>query len=201
MADIVYQYKNQVYLNITNRCPCRCEFCIRSHGDSVGDAENLWFEREPELEEIFDAVDSFDFSGCREIIYCGYGEPVMALDKIKQISPFLRERFPDCRIRLNTNGLGDLIYGRSTAGEVCRLADSISISLNMPDADSYEAVVHPVYGKKAFASMLQFAQDCKAILGDVRFTVVDIIGREKVEESRRLAQRLGIPLRVREYSE
>ena len=71
MADIVYQYKNQVYLNITNRCPCRCEFCIRSHGDSVGDAENLWFEREPELEEIFDAVDSFDFSGCREIIYCG----------------------------------------------------------------------------------------------------------------------------------
>lgn len=91
MADIVYQYKNQVYLNITNRCPCRCEFCIRSHGDSVGDAENLWFEREPELEEIFDAVDSFDFSGCREIIYCGYGEPVMALDKMKQISPFLRE--------------------------------------------------------------------------------------------------------------
>ena len=67
---------------------------------------------------------------------------------MKQISPFLRERFPDCRIRLNTNGLGDLIYGRSTAGEVCRLADSISISLNMPDADSYEAVVHPVYGKK-----------------------------------------------------
>lgn len=201
MADIVYRYKNQIYLNITNRCPCRCDFCIRSHGPSVGDADNLWFETEPELEEIFDAITSFDFSDCREIIYCGYGEPVMALDKMKRISPFLRERFPGRRIRLNTNGLGDLIHGRSTAGEVCRLADSISISLNMPDADSYESVVHPVYGKDAFFSMLRFAQDCRKFLEDVCFTVVDVIGEEKVEESRRLAKRLGIPLRVREYSE
>lgn len=201
MADIVYRYKNQVYLNITNRCPCRCDFCIRSHGASVGDAENLWFETEPELEEIFDAIDCFDFTGCQEIIYCGYGEPVMALDKMEQISPYLRRHFPDCRIRLNTNGLGDLIHGRSTAEEICRLTNSISVSLNMPDADSYEAIVHPAYGREAFYSMLQFAKDCRKFCDDVRFTVVDVIGEEKVEESRRLAERLEVPLRVRKYSE
>lgn len=201
MADIVYRYKNQVYLNITNRCPCRCDFCIRSHGVSVGDAQNLWFETEPDLKEIFNAIDCFDFSGCREIIYCGYGEPVMALDKMKQISPYLRKHFPGCSIRLNTNGLGDLIHGRSTAEEICSLADSISISLNMPDADSYESVVHPAYGRDAFFSMLQFAQNCRKYLGDVRFTVVDVIGREQIEKSQQLADRLGIPLRVREYSE
>lgn len=100
----------------------------------------------------------------------------------------------------------------SQAAVMAALTAALTLWLHIPaglnggyihfgDAMIYLAAVHPVYGKKAFASMLQFAQDCKRILEDVRFTVVDIIGREKVEESRRLAQRLGIPLRVREYSE
>ena len=55
MADILYTYKNQVYANITNRCDCSCEFCIRTHKDSVGEADNLWFKKEPTLEEILEA--------------------------------------------------------------------------------------------------------------------------------------------------
>ncbi|MDD7417877.1 MAG: radical SAM protein, partial [Ruminococcus sp.] len=84
--------------------------------------------------------------------------------------------------------------------EICQAVDSISISLNMPDAASYNEVVRPAYGEKSFDAMLKFARDCKQYLDDVRFTVVDVIGEEKVEQSKILAAQNGIPLRVRKYS-
>ncbi|MDY5023262.1 MAG: TIGR04100 family radical SAM protein [Blautia sp.] len=199
MTDIVYRYKNQVYLNITNKCPCKCEFCIRNTTDSVGEASNLWFEHEPSLEEIFAAIDAFDFTDCTEVVFCGYGEPTMALDNLIAVSRYIRERY-SFKLRLNTNGLGDLIHKRSVAKEVCEAVDCVSISLNMPDAKSYTAIVHPAYGEKSFDAMLTFAQDCHQYLEDVRFTVVDVIGEENVKKSQELADSLGIPLRVRVYS-
>lgn len=199
MTDIIYRYKDQVYFNITNQCPCRCTFCIRSHGNAVGDAQNLWLKQEPSLKEIKEAIDAYDFGECKEVIFCGYGEPTMALETLIAVSRYVKERYP-FRIRLNTNGLSDLIHKRSTAKEICEAVDCVSISLNMPDAESYTEIVRPVYGEVSFDAMLKFAVDCKKYLEDVRFTVVDVIGEEKVRESQKLAQRLGIPLRVRVYS-
>lgn len=200
MADIIYRYNHQVYFNITNKCPCRCTFCIRNNADAVGEADTLWFEKEPFLEEILDAVRAFDFSGCQEVVFCGYGEPTMELEKMLAVCSYLREHYP-FRIRLNTNGLSDLIHGRSTAEEICQAVDSISISLNMPDAKSYAEVVRPAYGEKSFDAMLQFAKDCRKYLEDVRFSVVDIIGQENVEKCRKLSESIGVPLRVRVYSD
>ena len=177
-TDIIYRYKNQVYFNITNKCPCRCTFCIRN------------------TEE---AIDEFDFSDCNEVVFCGYGEPTMALENLIAVSKYIRERYP-FRIRLNTNGLSDLIHKRSTAKEICQAVDSISISLNMPDAASYNEVVRPAYGEKSFDAMLKFARDCKQYLDDVRFTVVDVFGEVKVVQSKILAAQNGIPLSVIKYS-
>lgn len=199
MTDIVYRYKNQVYLNITNKCPCKCEFCIRNTTDSVGEANNLWFEHEPSLEEIIAAIDAFDFTDCTEVVFCGYGEPTMALDNLIAVSRYIREHY-GLKLRLNTNGLGDLIHKRSIAKDICEAVDCVSISLNMPDAESYTAIVHPAYGEKSFDAMLTFAKDCHQYLEDVRFTVVDVIGEENVKKSQELADSLGIPLRVRVYS-
>ena len=199
MTDIVYRYKNQVYLNITNKCPCKCEFCIRNTTDSVGEANNLWFEHEPSLEEIIASIDAFDFTDCTEVVFCGYGEPTMALDNLIAVSRYIREHY-GLKLRLNTNGLGDLIHKRSIAKDICEAVDCVSISLNMPDAESYTAIVHPAYGEKSFDAMLTFAKDCHQYLEDVRFTVVDVIGEENVKKSQELADSLGIPLRVRVYS-
>ena len=93
-----------------------------------------------------------------------------------------------------------MINKRSIAKEVCQAVDIVSISLNMPDAKSYNEVVRPAYGEKAFDAMLKFAQDCKKYTENVKFTVVDCIGEENVEKSRKVAEKLGIPLRVREYT-
>ena len=198
-TDIIYRYKNQVYFNITNKCPCRCTFCIRNTEDAIGEASNLWFDHEPSLEEIYKAIDEFDFTDCNEVVFCGYGEPTMALENLIEVSKYVRARYP-FKIRLNTNGLSDLIHKRSTAKEVCQAVDSVSISLNMPDAASYNEVVRPAYGEKSFDAMLKFAADCKKYTENVKFTVVDCIGEENIEKSRKVAEKLGIPLRVREYT-
>ena len=83
MADIVYTYGNQAYLNITNACPCRCTFCIRNNGDGVGEATTLWFDHNPKIDEIKAEIDNFDFGKYNNsIIICGYGEPTCALDNM-----------------------------------------------------------------------------------------------------------------------
>ncbi len=200
MGDILYRYNKQVYFNITNRCCCNCTFCIRNHQDYYGEADNLWLEKEPSVDEVINAIKGFDFGACDEVVFCGYGEPTMALETMLAVGNYMHAHYP-FRIRLNTNGLADLIHNRSTAKEICSAVDCISISLNMPDAKSYTEVVHPAYGEKAFDAMLQFAQDCKNYLGDnVRLTVVDVIGKENIEKSKALAESLGIPLYIREYS-
>ena len=211
MADIVYCYNDEVYFNLTNKCPCNCTFCIRNNGDSVGEAKTLWFDKEPTMGEIYKAIDAFDFSGYKEAVFCGYGEPTMALDKLIAVSEYMRSKYPahldrdgkpcpGIKLRLNTNGLGDLINKRSIAKEVCQAVDVVFISLNMLDAKSYNEVVRPAYGEKAFDAMLKFAQDCKKYTENVKFTVVDCIGEENVEKSRKVVEKLGIPLRVREYT-
>lgn len=199
MSDIIYRYNNQVYFNITNKCPCRCTFCIRNNGKSVGEADNLWFDTEPSMDEIYKALEEYDFSDCKEAVYCGYGEPTMALEKLLLVSNYMRENHPSIKLRLNTNGLSDLIHKRSTAEEICKAVDSVSISLNMPDAKSYNEVVRPAYGEKSFDAMLKFAQDSHKYLENVRFSVVDCIGKENVRKCQALAASLSVPLRVRPY--
>ena len=198
MANIVYTFEGQVYLNITNRCPCRCVFCIRQNGDGLGSAETLWHHGDPTAEEVIAALREFDFTGYEEIVFCGYGEPLYALDTFLAACRVIREEL-HLRIRLNTNGLADLIHGKKTVPLIAPYVDIVSISLNAPNATRYNEVTRPAYGEPAFEAMLQFARECKEAGLAVKFSVVDVIPTEEIEACKTLAQSLGIPLRVREY--
>lgn len=200
MADIVYTFENQVYLNITNACPCRCKFCIRNNGDSVGEAKTLWFDKHnPTNEEIKKAIDEFDFTNYeKSVVFCGYGEPTCNLNGLLETAKYLKEK--GIKIRLNTNGLSDLINKRETAKEICKLIDSVSISLNAPTAEKYNEITQPVYGEKAFDAMLKFAKECKEYGVGIKLTVVDVISKEDIEDCKKLCAEIGIPLRVREYT-
>lgn len=202
MANIVYTFENHVYLNITNACPCKCEFCIRNNGDSVGDANTLWFEgHSPSFEEIKAEIDAFDFSKyADEIIFCGYGEPSCAYDNLLKTAQYLREKVPQCKLRINTNGLSDLLNKKPTAKEICDNVDTVSISLNAPTSEKYEALCHPTFKEKAFPAILKFAEECKSYDVNVKFSLVDVISKEDIEECQKLADSMGIPLRVREYT-
>ncbi len=199
MTDIVYVYGGKVYLNITNRCPCNCTFCIRHNGDGVGSAASLWHHGDPDAEQVLEVLRAFDFSLYDEVTFCGYGEPTCALEVLKAAAHYLRE---EChvRLRVNTNGLGDLVNGRSIAAELAACVDTISISLNAPTKEKYLAVTRPTFGEDSFEALLTFARNCAACGADVVLTVVDVIPKEDIEASRVLADSLGIPLRVREYT-
>ena len=104
------------------------------------------------------------------------------------------------KLRLNTNGLSDLLNKKPTAKELCGLFDTISISLNAPTAEKYADLCQPSFGEKSFDAILRFAEDCKGTGTQLKFSLVDVISKEDIEACKALAEKMGIPLRVREYT-
>lgn len=199
MADIIYTYHNSVYFNITNKCPCRCAFCIRDKKDAIGEAEKLFHETEPTIEDIKNAVDGYDFNGKDTAVFCGYGEPTNALDNLIKSAEYLKEKFPSMKLRLNTNGLSDLINGRETAKEICKIFDSVSISLNDVSSEEYDKITRNIYPGKAYEAMLKFAKDCVNEGINVRLSVVDVIGEEKIKKAKEIAESIGADFLCRKY--
>ena len=196
--EILYVYKDKVYLNITNKCPCACTFCIRSKKDAIGDASNLWLNHNPSFEEVKAAIDAFDFNGYNEIIFCGYGEPTNSFDVLVKTAKFIRSKL-GIKIRVNTNGLGSLVNGRDISAELCSNVDAVSISLNCSNKEDYLKTVRPKFGIDSFDEMLDFAKKCRALTENIALSVVDVIGEEEVEKCKKIAEGLNIPLRVRKY--
>lgn len=198
VVTIFYQYKDKLYLNITNRCSNNCIFCTRQRG-TLGNVDSLWLEHEPSLEEIISAYEKLEQKDFSEAVFCGYGEPLERLDIVLEVCKYLRE-VGWMKIRINTNGLADLINGKATAHLLKGLVDAVSISLNASDAGEYVRICRPRFGEIAFEAMLKFAADCQKYVPDVLFTVVDIVSEEEISSCRRLAGEMGIPLRVRKYA-
>ena len=198
MADILYTYKNQVYANITNKCDCSCRFCIRSHVDSVGDAETLWHKKDPTAEEIKAAMNAFDFTGYSELVYCGYGEPTCALDILIETAKYAKEKY-GISIRVNTNGLANLYHGEDVIPKLAEVVDSVSISLNAPDSEKYNEVTRPQFDN-AFQALLDFAVEAKDAIPSVKLSIVDVLPEEDIEACKKLSESLGVPLRIRKYS-
>lgn len=199
MADIVYTLEGGVYLNITNKCPCNCAFCIRSKGDAVGDAKKLWFDEEPTIDEIKKAIDEFDFTKVDSAVFCGYGEPTNAYDNLVAAVKYIRRINPDIKLRLNTNGLSDLINEKPTAKELSQLFDTISISLNEPTSEKYDKITRNIYQGRAFDAMLDFTRECVKSCKDVRMTVVDVISEEEIEQAKLVCESTGAKYKVRSF--
>lgn len=192
-----YQYGNDLYLNITNSCCCACVFCLRNERDGVGDGDDLWLEHDPTVEEIIAGLNKRDLTAYPEIVFCGYGEPAERLDVLVEVCKYLRQAAPGVRIRLNTNGLADLIHGEPTAHRLEGLVDAVSISLNAPNAARYVEISQPAYGEQSYNALLRYAEDCKKYIPEVRFSLVDVLEPEEIEACREIAARMEIPLRVR----
>lgn len=199
MSDIIYTFKDNVYFNITNRCTCKCIFCIRNEHDSLGDATALWHDHSPSFEEIKEAIDAFNFSSYTEAVFCGYGEPTCAYDNLIAAAKYMKEQYPDIKLRINTNGLGELFNKKPIAEEMAQYIDAVSISLNAPNAKRYQEVTQPCY-ENAFPDMLAFAEKSKKLFSSVQFSVVSILNEEEIAASQKVADELGIPLKVRIYS-
>lgn len=189
-----YEYGDKKYLNLTNQCNNDCDFCIRKNPVGI-EGYNLWLSKEPTAQEVIAQLDEL---GRGDVVFCGYGEPTMRLDVLKEVAAYVKSY--GGKVRINTNGLANRLYGRNVAPELAELVDVMSISLNEATAEKYQAICHSQYGAEAFTCMLDFAKACVEAGIETVLTVVDVISQEDIEHCRKLAQQTGARLRVRHYS-
>lgn len=189
-GEIAYRIRDSLYLNVTNRCTNRCSFCVRSYSDFVK-GHNLRLGREPALDELKEAVG--DPAGYAEVVFCGYGEPLLRLDLVKELSAWIKAN--GGRVRVNTNGQGNLIHKRNILPELAGIVDSLSISLDAHDAETYERICLPASGG-AFEGVVEFIREARKYFADVQATAIEMEGVD-IKKCRELARTLSVDLRVR----
>ena len=197
---ITYEVDSGLYINMTNRCTNRCEFCIRNNGDGAYGSDSLWLEREPTVDEIIADVFSREVEKYSEIVFCGYGEPTFRIDELRSVALAIKEKYPNMKIRVNTNGHAALIHGDGVEKLFSGCVDVVSVSLNTPSAEKYNAICHPVYKEKAFSALISFADNVKKYVQKTLFSVVrQTLTEKELEECEKIARSVGVELKVRDY--
>lgn len=193
-GKITYPIRDSLYLNLTNRCTSSCVFCVRYYTDFVK-GHNLRLKKEPGAKELIDAIG--DPKRYKEIVFCGYGEPLIRLDVVKEVAKAVKET--GGMVRIDTNGHANLVHKRNILPELKGLVDSMSISLDADDADKYYKICQPAFGRETYKAVIEFIKEAKKYIPNVTVTVVRMpeIDIPKCEE---IASELGVKLRVREYN-
>lgn len=196
MDTYVYKYGNSIYINLTNKCTNACTFCIRNKHEGIG-GHNLWMKKEPEAQEIISELEKE--TAIEKAVFCGFGEPTMRIETLTEVAGYLKSR--GAIVRLDTNGQGSAYNKRDITPDLKGLIDTVSISLNAPNAKGYQEVCKSVFGEDAFVHLQEFAKGCLKQGIETIFSVVDVIGEQQVEESRKIAESIGAKFRVRQYIE
>ena len=192
---IAYRIRNSLYLNITNRCSNRCSFCAK-FGDFTVKGHYLMLDHEPGFAEVMTAVG--EHKGYDEVVFCGYGEPLLRLDMVKEVAAELK--YSGVKTRINTDGQANLVYGRNILPELEGLIDCISVSLNAADGETYTRMCNSPFGGKAFDGICRFLKEAKKHIPRVVASAVTVPGLD-IATVRQLAESLGVEFREREYAE
>ncbi len=195
MKDFVLAYNigDRLYLNITNRCTNQCAFCIKNTERGVG--YNLWLEREPGADEVIGSLGIL--SPYSEIVFCGYGEPLVRIDLVRKVAGYLKKK---CRkpVRVNTNGHADLIHGPGSVVKLRGLVDRINVSLNAHCSEKYLEICRPMFGPGAYEAVVKFAESCIGVIPEITLSVVEWPGVD-IEKCREVAKILGVNFCLRKY--
>jgi len=195
--SIVYDYFGGLYLNITNKCPNACEFCIRNFTNSLGDADSLVLKENPTVEEVKEELARWDVNSYDEVVFCGYGEPTERLPELLELARYIKARYGR-QIRINTNGLADLIWGRPTAPDLKGVIDAVSVSMNEADAQKYYDLCHPRFGLQSYDAIIKYIEDVKKYVPYVATSVVtSAISRESIAACEKKARELGVVFKLR----
>jgi TatD DNase family protein len=192
-GEVVYKIRDSLYLNITNKCTNKCGFCVKFRTSYVK-GHNLRLERDPTVLQIIKAIKNP--REYKEIVFCGIGEPFLRLDAVKKVAKWIKDQ--GGKVRVNTNGQGNLIHGKNILPELRGLVDSLSISLDAENEEKYEAVCKPKI-KGAYRGILEFIKESKKYIPEVKLTVVKI-PEVDVKKCEAVAKGLGVELRVRKFN-
>ncbi|MBF0295914.1 MAG: YchF/TatD family DNA exonuclease [Magnetococcales bacterium] len=190
---LAYPIGRGLYLNITRACTLRCTFCPKwSAGPRVHDYD-LTLPRHPTANEVLAAMG--DFSGHEEIVFCGFGEPTLRLEVLLEVARKVKEQRA-IRVRINTDGLANRVYGMDVTPRLRGLIDAVSVSLNAQDEVTYNRICQPGM-KGSYPAVLDFLRAVAAHVPDVTATAIQGVPGVDVDACRRIAEGLGVKFRVR----
>jgi len=196
-TQVAYAIRDSLYLNITNRCTLACVFCPKFVDYEVK-GYYLKLKKEPTVEEVLTACG--DATAYKEIVFCGFGESTRRLDALLEIGKKLKDKYPDKKIRLNTDGLGSLVHERNILPELSTCIDSLSISLNAQDAATYVRYCPSKYGEKAYDAVKDFIKIATQYIPEVYATVVGAPGVDREACRKIVEEECGAHFRFREYN-
>ena len=198
---ILYKVHNNLYVNLTNKCPCACTFCLRQTRDHMEDSGVLWLEREPEADEVIADFKNFNMDDYEEVVFCGFGEPTERIDVILKVAAYVKKTY-NKKTRINTNGLGNLINNRDITPELKGLIDTVSISLNTPNRQRYYELTRSKFGIESFDAMIEFAREAvKYVPNVVMTTVSTTITEDEEKECQKICDSIGVKYRIRPYED
>jgi len=200
---LVYTIKEElspetVYVNLTNACTNSCVFCLREQKDDVC-GSNMWHDDNYTLEDIIEQFHKY-VPTPKNVVFCGYGEPFLKKDMMKQFAQYLRSNYPEIKIRVNTNGHANAIYKTNIAEEFRGLLDEASISLNSDNAEQYNEICQPKI-KDAYEAVKDFLKCCNnAGIKTYASIVTGFDEREiNIQNCETIARELGAEFRNREF--
>lgn len=194
-SKIAYQIRDSLYLNITNRCTNSCRFCAKFKDFTVK-GHQLALPYEPALDEVIAAIG--DPSHYNEVVFCGYGEPLLRLELVKALAGWLKQH--DVKVRINTDGQANLVYQRNIIPELVGLVDSLSVSLNAADPATYQKWCQSDFGEAGYQAIKDFLKLAQGVIPEVVASAVTLPGLD-INACRRVAEELGVEFREREYNE
>lgn len=207
---LVYILDEKIYINLTNRCTNDCIFCLRNDKDDVV-GQTLWLDDENStandvIEQLVEKLKSLKIEKLDttiqplEIIFCGYGEPMLKFDVLKEVSEYIKKNYPETKIRVNTNGHANYVYKRNVVPELKGLIDEFSVSLNGATKEEYDEYSQPKFDQ-AYDEMKKFIKACADENISVVASVVDgYKGRHlDLKKCEQIASDLGAKFRVREW--
>lgn len=198
---ILYRVHNNIYVNLTNKCPCACTFCLRQTRDRMEDSDPLWLEHEPAYDEVIAEFAKWNVEEYDEVVFCGFGEPTERLDVLLKVAEWVKDNY-NIKTRVNTNGLSDFIHGKDTAPLFEGKIDAVSISLNTPNPERYFELTRNKFGIESFDGMLKFAKNVKKYVPNVAMTTVSTtLTKEEEEECQRICDSIGVTYRIRPWED
>ncbi|OGR68057.1 MAG: hypothetical protein A2081_02850 [Elusimicrobia bacterium GWC2_61_19] len=202
---IVYRYKSGLYVNLTNRCPTACVFCVKNSWkmDYRGSNLNLAGTEPSPAEIIALARKEWTAAPFEEFVFCGYGEPTMRLEALLATARLIKHGKaapipPSMRVRLNTNGLANAVWGRNVVPEMKGLIDSVHVSLNTSDPAQWAELMRPMapWAATGFEKVKEFIREASLLLPEAYATAVEGNGVD-IGNFKTLAEKLGAEPRVR----
>lgn len=200
MTDtLAYLLNDKIYINLTNRCTNSCIFCLRNDKDDVC-GKNMWLKNENfSAQDVIEQIEKLPLSD--EIIFCGYGEPLLKLDLLIQVAKYLKQKYPKIKLRINTNGHANYIYKHNVIDDLKGLIDNISVSLNGATEEEYNRLSKPHF-EGAYEEVKKFIKASSAEINTTASIVDGFKGKRlNIKECERIANDLGAKLRVREWIE